>query len=71
MTELKEKFIEALKSIDYNKLNIYELKTVSEIAQTVEGLDKTTYEDMFRTVANGFSDKKYEEPKKLSELKEV
>lgn len=46
MTELKNKIIEALKSIDLNKLNIYELKTVSEIAETVDKLDKKDYAEV-------------------------
>ena len=43
MTELKEKLINAIKSIDFTKLNIYELKTVAEISETVDKLDKKDY----------------------------
>ncbi len=46
MKELKEKLVNAIKSIDFEKLNIYELKTVSEIAETVDKLDKKDYSEM-------------------------
>lgn len=46
MKELKEKLIGAIKSIDFEKLNLYELKTVSEIAETVDKLDKKDYSEV-------------------------
>lgn len=46
MNELKEKLISAIKSIDFEKLNLYELKTVSEIAETVDKLDKKDYSEI-------------------------
>ena len=46
MTELKEKLISAIKSVDFTKLNIYELKTVAEISETVDKLDKKDYSEM-------------------------
>ena len=59
MKELKEKLANALRSIDFEKLNIYELKTVSEIAETVDKLDKKDYsevlaETMKNTCSMGF-----------------
>lgn len=33
MDEIKEKFIEAIKNIDFEKLSVNELKTVSEITE--------------------------------------
>ncbi len=46
MKDLKEKLINAIKSIDFEKLNLYELKTISEIAETVDKLDKKDYSEV-------------------------
>ena len=46
MKELKNKLIDAIKSIDFAKLNLYELKTVSDIAETVDKLDKKDYSEV-------------------------
>ncbi len=46
MTELKQKLVEAIKSIDFSKLNLYELKTVAEISETVDKLDKKDCSEM-------------------------
>lgn len=46
MKELKEKLVNAIKSIDFEKLNLYELKTVSEISETVDKLDKKDYSEV-------------------------
>lgn len=40
MDEIKEKFIEAIKKIDFEKLSVNELKTVSEITETMDKLSK-------------------------------
>lgn len=72
MTELKEKLINAIKSVDFAKLNIYELKTVAEISETVDKLDKKDYyETLADTMKNsvcgfGFPTA----PKTIGELKE-
>lgn len=42
MDEIKEKFIEAIKKIDFEKLSVNELKTVSEITETMDKLSKKT-----------------------------
>ena len=69
MEELKSKFIEAIKSIDFDKLSIYELKTVSEISETVDKLAKKDYVDMFaETVSKGMP-QDINKPKTISELK--
>ena len=72
MTELKNKLIDAIKSIDFLSLTIYELKTVSEITEIVDKLDKKDYseilaETMKSTVNTGFSPIV---PKTIKELKE-
>lgn len=46
MKELKNKLIDAIQSIDFSKLNLYELKTVSDIAETVDKLDKKDYSEV-------------------------
>lgn len=43
MEELRNKFIEAIKNIDFGKLSIDELKTVSEISESVDKLGKKDY----------------------------
>lgn len=72
MTELKEKLINAIKSIDFTKLNLYELKTVSEISETVDKLDKKDYSEILaetmKTTACGFGSPVV--PKTIGELKE-
>lgn len=72
MTELKNKLIDAIKSIDFSSLTIYELKTVSEITEIVDKLDKKDYseilaETMKSTANTGFSPIV---PKTIKELKE-
>lgn len=73
MTELKEKLISVIKSVDFTKLNIYELKTVAEISETVDKLDKKDYSEVLaetmKSAANcGFGSANA--PKTLGELKE-
>ena len=74
MTELKNKLIEAITGIDLKKLNIYELKTVSEIAETVDKLDKKDYTEVLAETmkstssCNGFGN--IQPPKTIGELKE-
>lgn len=70
MEELKSKFIEAIKSIDFDKLSIYELKTVSEISESVDKMAKKDYVDMLaesmdKGIAQGIS-----KSKTISELKQ-
>ncbi len=73
LTELKEKLVDAIKSIDFTKLNIYELKTVSEIADTVDKLDKKDYSEVLAETLKsgasmGFGSTTM--PKTIGELKE-
>ena len=71
MTELKNKLIEAIMSIDLKKLSIYELKAVSEIAETVDKLDKKDYTEVLAEsmkTATGFGNAYV--PKTIGELKE-
>ena len=71
MTELKNKLIEAIMSIDLKQLSIYELKAVSEIAETVDKLDKKDYTEMLAESmknATGFGSAYV--PKTIGELKE-
>lgn len=72
MTELKEKLINAIKSVDFTKLNIYELKTVAEISETVDKLDKKDYSDVLaETMKNSVcSLGSPTVPKTIGELKE-
>lgn len=72
MTELKEKLINAIKSVDFTKLNIYELKTVAEISETVDKLDKKDYSDVLaETMKNSVcSLGSATVPKTIGELKE-
>lgn len=75
MTELKEKFIEAIKGIDFSKLSIYELKTVSEIAKTTDELNRADYMDsLMKTMKSAMQPPKafqdVPEPKTLCALKE-
>lgn len=71
MEELKNKFIEAIKSIDFNKLNIYELKTVSEISDTVDKMAKKDYTELLKEsmVSMGVKTLKEEKPKTIGEMK--
>ena len=71
MEELKNKFIEAIKSIDFNKLNIYELKTVSEISDTVDKMAKKDYTELLKEsmVSMGVKASKEEKPKTIEEMK--
>ncbi len=55
MKELKNKLIDAIKSIDFTKLNIYELKTVSEITETVDKLDKKDYSEVFADAMKNYA----------------
>lgn len=74
MTELKNKLVEAIMSIDLKQLNIYELKSVSEIAETVDKLDKKDYTEVLAetmksaSACNGFGGIK--PPKTIGELRE-
>lgn len=74
MTELKEKLVEAIKSIDFTKLNIYELKTVAEISETVDKLDKRDYTEMLAETMKSAATCSFGSPvapKTIAELKEV
>lgn len=46
MDEIKNKFIEAIKKIDFEKLNISELKTLAEITESVEKMAKKDYSEL-------------------------
>lgn len=73
MTELKEKLVEAIKSIDFAKLNIYELKTVAEIAETVDKLDKKDYTEVLAETMKSATNCSLSSPiapKTIGELKE-
>lgn len=73
MAELKEKLVEAIKSIDFTKLNIYELKTVAEITETVDKLDKKDYSEVLAETmksAAACSLSSPMAPKTIGELKE-
>lgn len=73
MTELKEKLVSALKSIDFTKLNLYELKTVSEISETVDKLDKKDYSEMLAETMKSAATCSFgsvSAPKTIGELKE-
>lgn len=71
MEELKNKFIDAMKSIDFNQLTIYELKSVVEIADKVDNMAKKDYADMLAETVKGFSaeSSNYEKPKTIGEMK--
>ena len=70
MDEIKEKFIEAIKKIDFEKLSVNELKTVSEITDTVDKISKKDYmETLIENLGpdkNGFA---FNSQKSISELK--
>lgn len=70
MDELRNKFIEAINSIDFGKLSIYELKTVAEISQIVNEMMKKDYLELVSEAlkspsANGCC---CEIPKTISEM---
>lgn len=70
MDEIKEKFIEAIKKIDFEKLNVNELKTVSEITETMDKLSKKDYmETLVETLRSDNSGFAVNVPKSISELK--
>ena len=70
MDEIKEKFIEAIKKIDFEKLSIGELKTVSEITETIDKLSKKDYmETLVETLKSGKGDSEANVSKSISELK--
>lgn len=70
MDEIKEKFIEAIKKIDFEKLSVNELKTVSEITETIDKLSKKDYmETLVETLKSGKSDSEANVSKSISELK--
>nr|DAJ92503.1 MAG TPA: hypothetical protein [Caudoviricetes sp.] len=70
MDEIKEKFIEAIKKIDFEKLSVNELKTVSEITETMDKLSKKDYmETLVETLKSGKGDSETKVPKSISELK--
>ncbi len=70
MDEIKEKFIEAIKKIDFEKLSVDELKTVSEITDTVDKMSRKDYMETLvenlKPENSGFS---FNAPKSISELK--
>lgn len=71
MEELKNKFIEAIKSIDFDKLTLYELQAVSDIAKTVDEMAKKDYTDVLSDVMKGGIGyaNTYESPKTIGEMK--
>lgn len=70
MNEIKEKFIEAIKKIDFEKLSVNELKTVSEITETMDKLSKKDYmETLVETLRSDNSGFAVNVPKSISELK--
>lgn len=70
MEEIKEKFIEAIKKIDFEKLSVNELKTVSEITETMDKLSKKDYmETLVETLRSDNSGFAVNVPKSISELK--
>ncbi len=70
MDEIKEKFIEAIKKIDFEKLSVNELKTVSEITETIDKLSKKDYmETLVETLKSGKGDSEANVSKSISELK--
>ncbi len=70
MDEIKEKFIEAIKNIDFEKLSVNELKTVSEITETMDKLSKKDYmETLVETLKSGKGDSETNVQKSISELK--
>nr|DAD72719.1 MAG TPA: hypothetical protein [Siphoviridae sp. ct7EW56] len=67
---IKEKFIEAIKKIDFEKLSVNELKTVSEITETIDKLSKKDYmETLVETLKSGKGDSETNVSKSISELK--
>lgn len=70
MYEIKEKFIEAIKKIDFEKLSVNELKTVSEITETVDKFSRKDYmETLVETIRSDNSGFAVNVPKSISELK--
>lgn len=70
MDEIKEKFIEAIKNIDFEKLSVNELKIVSEITETMDKLSKKDYmETLVETLKSGKGDSETNVQKSISELK--
>lgn len=70
MNEIKEKFIEAIKKIDFEKLSVNDLKTVSEITETMDKLSKKDYmETLVETLRSDNSGFAVNVPKSISELK--
>lgn len=70
MDEIKEKFIEAIKKIDFEKLSVDELKTVSEITDTVDKMSKKDYmETLVENLKPENSGFAFNAPKSISELK--
>lgn len=70
MDEIKEKFIEAIKKIDFEKLSVNELKTVSEITETIDKLSRKDYmETLVETIRSDNSGFALNVPKSISELK--
>lgn len=71
MEELKNKFIEAIKSIDFDKLTLYELQAVSNIAKTVDEMAKKDYTELISDVMKGSigCTTTHESPKTIGEMK--
>lgn len=70
MEEIKDKFIEAIKKIDFEKLSVNELKTVSEITETMDKLSRKDYmETLVETLRSDNSGFALNVPKSISELK--
>lgn len=71
MEELKNKFIEAIKSIDFNTLTLYELQEVSSIAKTVDELERKDYlEVLSESMKDGFGySSTYKSHKTIGEMK--
>lgn len=71
MKELKEKLVNAIRSIDFEKLNIYELKTVSEIAETVDKLDKKDYSEVLADTLKNSASMGFGSPTSPKTIKEL
>ena len=67
MEEVKNKFVEVIKSIDFNKLSIGELKAIVEISFIVENIAEKDYADIFTEQLQTLAAKKFK-PKTIEEM---
>lgn len=70
MEELKNKFIEAMKSIDFSTLTILELNSIAEIANKVDMIARKDYTDMIaESMSKGFGiNRNHEKTKTIGEM---